>query len=347
MTVKASYEEKQASPELPIWLKKQLTPEELSQLNEKGMTPFIEKVITPEGQIFSGKIQLKQNQQDFELHFHSKKAKLEIPKSIDNEELNPDQVNDLKLGKIIKLKNGYIQIDQELNKVLIHSGRDLSVLSEIGGVKLTPKEQERYANGQPITKVMKTDKFDSYMIGTFKKGPNGAIEWDMNQTKMIEPHEYEKYNIDQLKITFNSVDKKLNQEKLMYEFLHGNDKVLPEIERLKTSGFSPTIEQIERNAKEAPKDRKNALLSSFGLDSNTYDRFKQCVEEKEIHKGLDQTKYKITHYNLTEKTITLQTENGVPVTTNLTSEIRTQKEFEHFQEMSRGKGMGKSTSMKI
>lgn len=349
MKVKAQYDVEQRDSELPEWLTKQLTEDESKALKTKGITPLIDKLVTPDGKLFTGKVQLREGKNgNHELHFHNKRAQLEIPERIDDQQLTKDEIKLLKKGEILRLKSGhYIQIDTDLNKVTIHTGRDLSVLKEIGGVKLSAEEQQRYANGKSITKLMKTHGHDAYMIGTFSKGPDGSIQWDADQTKMIQPSEYDKYNIEELRTKLNFESKDFDREKVMKEFLAGNDRLLPEIKQMKAEGYVPTIEAIERNSDNMPDARKNGLLAAFGMDSEMYNRFKKLVEEKEVHYGHDPKKFKITSYNLTENSITLESPTGNKMETQVTNEIKTTQEFAQFQEQSKGKGMGQAKSMKI
>lgn len=109
--------------------------------------------------------------------------KLNIPKKIMDKELNPEEIERLKGGEFIQIKdkktkiNFYVQVDPELNMIVVKSEKTLNIPNEMLGYKFTDIEKEKLANSELLPERIYRNKDGKYLMAqiTFSEDRKSII----------------------------------------------------------------------------------------------------------------------------------------------------------------------------
>jgi len=328
---------------LPEWMNKQIALEDLDRLRLGKKTQLLE-LVDENGKKLSGKMQVFTNGKESTINFHKveKKKQLEIGEEIEGIKIDKKQIKLLKSGKFISLNDGlYAAVDKDLNKVVLHTGKELETIQQVGDYKLSKEDKLSLLNGESLTKVLKNQN-GNHVITSFKfDTKNNQIEFDLDQTKVISPEEANKYDLGQKIDELNIGNTEPNR--IIKDFLDGNDKAMVQLTKLKSQGFNPSMDKLIELTNGADSLRSNAMLGAFNLDSKEFDRLKDIYEEKGVFEPSSPTQHKLEKININDKTITMS-DKGVEKTMKLNKVKTVQEQKVHLQSKSRGrmqsKGMG-------
>lgn len=108
------------------------------------------------GKLKKGKIRLENDENgQAKFHFHFFRENLEIPDRILGKRLTEDDKKNLEDGKTISIiKNGkdfYINVDNDLNKIVVSRASQIKLPDSIGNYMLTEKDKETLANSNTLS----------------------------------------------------------------------------------------------------------------------------------------------------------------------------------------------------
>lgn len=182
-------------------------------------SPFYNALVTQDGSIENGKFSLSYNQNTHELnvHYNLQQPKLFIPDRLFGIELSDEQkeklLNHETLGPIIiKGQDFYVNIDDELNKVVVKTGYEIQIPDLIGGYTLDPIEKNQLARGLELdTKIFEKDGVFFSSKLSLSKDNKGLVFSDLK--------EISKERAAELKKMFNvakaSSDRRIEKETLL------------------------------------------------------------------------------------------------------------------------------------
>jgi len=274
----------------------------------QGEMVMLENMQLPDGRIVDGKVKLvKDEKGELQVQLFEKKQVLEIPDQILSHKLTDKDKEDLLAEKTVAVKmvNGqslFLQVDKDLNRVMIHTERDLSIISELGNYKLTERDKAAWANGDKLpTRIFYDETTGSHFAASIRKTEDG---------KGIEYHNYKslkELDKDQLKDMIKkynegpdimtataSVTNSIKTEEAVkstpetsisktektieVNTTHDNERRFVEytnnkdyegLKRLAEEGFKPEKDLIDRTAKQLnlSNDEKKAVMTAIGNES--------------------------------------------------------------------------------
>lgn len=272
-----------------------------------GELVFLEN-LQRDGRIIDGKVRLSKDEHgDPRFEVFEKKQVLDLVKVdfVLSKPLTKENKEDLLAEKLVEVETPqgqklWLQYDKELHTIINRTTRDLSVITEIGGYKLTDREKLAWGAGDKLpTKVFYDDYTGSYFAASIRKTEDG---------KGVEYHDYKSLkNIDKDQI--QQLIKKYNQspdiiaatagvtnaiktgptntaelsntstkKTIEVNTVHDNDarfvnytnnKDYEGLKRLAAEGYKPEKELIDRtvNQLKLTTDEKKAVMMAIGNES--------------------------------------------------------------------------------
>ena len=322
-------------------MNKQISAEDFQRLKEGKKTNLIE-LVDPDGQKMTGKLQVFTKDKISDISFYKKEQKLkdlEIGDDIQGIKLDKTQIQLLKKGKFIEINDGvYASIDKDLNKVILQTGKELETLEQIGDYKLTKEDKLALLNGEELTKVLKNQNGNHVITPISWNKEKGQIEIDIDKTKVITPDEAHKYDLDKKIDDLNIRNTEPNR--IIKDFLDGNDKAMVQLKQLTKNGFNPSMDKLMELTNGAESSRANAMLGAFNLDSKQFERLKEIYEEKGVYddKGKLHT---VERIDLKDKSVTITSDGKLNKTLKI-DKVKTPKEFNmNMHTKSKGKTLNK------
>lgn len=330
---------------IPDWMSKQLDPVDFNLLLNGKKTGIV-SIVNEQGKPVTGKLQAFPGEEEtlIQCYKKNKKQQIEYPKEIDGEKMSADQLKLLKTGKYLALKDGnYLKIDKELNRVLIYTGKELSMISKIGDYQLTPADREQLLNDKELTRVLQ-NKNGQYVLTSFKyDDKKRELQIDYEKTKVITKQEAQKYGIEQKIEDLNQLN--ANPEKVMKNFLEGNDQAMVQIKKLQAQGYSPSIDTMLKVTNGQESSRTNQLINAFGVDSKKFQLMSTIYREKEARSLETGAKVAITEIDIKTQKIQGIDQDGKKVTLS-PGQIKTEKDYQlHIQSQSKNIGKSKGTGI--
>ena len=333
-----------ASHPIPSWLLSQTTKNQQEKLMSEQKV-MLTDIVTPEGEVKTGKIQIVPYNDIYQIQFFEKRKKLAIPKEIDGEKLTHEQIHALRQGKFIRLRNGkYFKVDRKLNRVLLYTSKELAEVSHVGNYKLTKEDQLKLLNGQSISKVLHNPHKDNFILTTFKFNlEKKCIEFDNNKTKLLTNTKAK----EQMKALnqLESIGDQRSPKELIREFLTGNDSVSVPLKKAFNEGFKMEIQDIMEVTNNLAHERAHGLLALLNQDTKSIERMQLLLSQQKVFDPQNDNELTITSYDLNKNQMTLQTKEGHRIETTLTHKLQTQDERKlHIQSMSMGISKSKGVS---
>lgn len=273
----------------------------------QGELVFLENMQLPDGRIVDGKVKLvKDDKGELQVQLFEKKQVLEIPDKILSHKLSDKDKEDLLAEKTVAIKTTsgqslFLQVDKDLNRVMIQTERDLSIISEIGNYKLTDRDKITWTNGEKLpTRIFYDDTTGAHFAASIRKTEDGkGIEYhnykslkdlDKDQIKdMIKRYNESPDIITATASVTNSIKteaSKSNHEvaisstekTIEVNTSHDNDRRFVEytnnkdyegLKRLATEGYKPEKELIDNTAKQLnlSNEEKKAVMAAIGNES--------------------------------------------------------------------------------
>lgn len=273
----------------------------------QGELVFLENMQLPDGRIVDGKVKLvKDDKGELQVQLFEKKPILEIPDQILSHKLSDKDKEDLLAEKTVGIKTSsgqslFLQVDKDLNRVMIQTERDLSIISEIGNYKLNERDKLAWANGEKLpTRIFYDETTGAHFAASIRKTEDGkGIEYhnykslkdlDKDQLKdMIK-----KYNegpdimtatasvTSSIKTEINNTNQEItvtrSEKTIEINTSHDNDRRFVEytnnkdyegLKRLATEGYKPEKDLIDRTAKQLnlSNEEKKAVMVAIGNES--------------------------------------------------------------------------------
>lgn len=141
-----------------------------------GREILLENAKSSDGQVKDAKICLYQDENGvLQNKVNFKEDKLEIPDRILGKTLTDEEKQELLKGHEIKLNTPqgdfYVKVDNDLNKVVVKSDREIKKLPEIGGYKLKEEEQKNLFEGKRLEPKVFKGK-EGYFIANVELTPD-------------------------------------------------------------------------------------------------------------------------------------------------------------------------------
>lgn len=273
----------------------------------KGELVFLQNMQLPDGRIVDGKIKLAKDENgSINIQLFEKKEVLEIPDKILAYKLSQKDKEDLLKEKAvaIKIPSGqtlFLQIDKDLNRVMIQTERDLSVISEIGNYKLNETDKIAWANGEKLpTRIFYDEKTGVHFAASIRKTDDGkGIEYhNYKSLKDVQPDKLKdmiksfnhgtdiitatssmtnsiktenKPNQQQAQVTEKHSSKEVNtshdNDRRFVEYT--NNKDFEGLKRLAQEGYKPEKELIDKTAQQLnlTTEEKKAVMSAIGNET--------------------------------------------------------------------------------
>jgi hypothetical protein len=266
----------------------------------RGELVFVQNVKLHDGRIVDAKLQLeKADNGEFKIKVFEKKEVLEIPNEILKYKLSEQEKSDLLAEKTvgIKIPSGqhlFLQVDKDLNRIMVKTERDLSIIAEIGKYKLTDQDKQLWVNGEKLpTRIFYDDQHQVYFAASIRKTEDGkGIEYhnykslkDLSQDQVTSM--MKEYNSPQSQIlkttvsvtnsiklpgedlqiekhSFKSIEvnTEVDNDKRFVEYT--NNKDYEGLKRLASEGYKPEKDLIDRTAAQLnmnTKDKENIMTA--------------------------------------------------------------------------------------
>lgn len=330
---------------IPDWMGTQLDPENLELLRKGKKTKPLE-LIDPAGKRQYGVLQAitKENETDIRLHKKNMKKDVDYPMEIDGEVLDKDQLKLLKSGKFVALKNGnFLKVDPKLNRVMIYTGKELEMVSQIGNYKLSPIDKQRLLNEQSLTRILQ-DKNGNHVLTkiNFDKDQKSFVV-DMEQTKVITQQEAEKYLVNQKVEDLNITN--ADPEKTMRQFLEGNDHAMVQLKEMQAAGYTPQMETLLNVTNNQESSRAHQLINSFDMDSKEFEKLTTIYYENQARSIQTGERLTITDIDIKNQKIIALDDQGKPKEMDFKS-TRTEAEHQIYIQ-SQGKSRSKDKGISL
>jgi len=272
-----------------------------------GEMILLENMHLPDGRIVDGKVKLIRDEKgELQVQLFEKKAVLEIPDQILSHKLSEKDKEDLLAEKTVAIKtlsgqSLFLQVDKDLNRVMIQTERDLSIISEIGNYKLSERDKLAWANGDKLpTRIFYDETTGSHFAASIRKTEDGkGIEYhnykslkdiDKDQLKdMIKKYNEGPDIITATASVTNSIKTEASkpapevsvtrsEKTIEVNTTHDNDRRFVEytnnkdyegLKRLAAEGYKPEKDLIDRTAKQLnlTNDEKKAVMAAIGNES--------------------------------------------------------------------------------
>ncbi len=297
----------------------------------KGELVFLQNMQLPDGRIVDGKIKLVKDENGaINVQLFEKKEVLEIPEKILAYKLSQKDKEDLLKEKAVAIKvpSGqtlFLQIDKDLNRVMIQTERDLSIISEIGNYKLNESDKIAWANGEKLpTRIFYDEKTGSHFAASIRKTEDGkGIEYhNYKSLKDVQPDKLKdlikSYNHgpdiitatssltdsikteskaaeQQIQVTETHSTKEVNtshdNDRRFVEYT--NNKDFEGLKRLAQEGYKPEKELIDKTAQQLnlSTQEKKAVMSAIG--NETQKNIPVIKQEDHVILTLNNKPYKV------------------------------------------------------
>lgn len=156
----------------------QLNEKQLNELYKNGMTSLMEN-FEYNGQVNDSKIKAQKENNEWKFELHNKSPKLTIPKKIMGSSLSNEQTKMLEQGKSIELTKfgktvGFVQVDNELNKVVVRGNNEVGIPEKMGDYKLNSEDKQKLMSGEQMdAKVFYDDKTNTYITANLAMSEKG------------------------------------------------------------------------------------------------------------------------------------------------------------------------------
>ncbi|MFZ1806413.1 MAG: DUF3945 domain-containing protein [Cyclobacteriaceae bacterium] len=303
------------------------------QVFANGELLFLENMRLQDGRIVDGKVKLvKDEKGEFTIPVFEKKEILEIPEQILSYKLSLKDKEDLMAEKAvaIKIPSGqtlFLQIDKDLNRVMIQTERDLSMISEVGKYKLTEKDKLAWVNGVKLpTRIFYEEKTGTYFAASIRKSEDGkGIEYhnykslkDLHPDKLKDLIKEVNYGPDVITAT-SSVTQSIKTDKAPIsehvtnkhstkeiDTTHDNDRRFVEytnnkdyegLKRLAQEGYKPEKDIIDRTTAQLnlTTSEKKAIMSAVG--NQTQKNIPVVQEKDHVILSLNNKPYKVLEFS--------------------------------------------------
>lgn len=232
---------------------------------EQGLESDLQQIKIKEDEYRTGKLLItKDNTGNPHIVFNFKEQNLNIPNKILDKELTEEDKKALLNGKTIlhpKSNTGPwvgIQIDKELNKVVLKSEKQLGIIKEINGYKLSLDEQKELFDTKTLgTKVFYDKKRDIHYSASIQIGADGKTIEFLNPTQLSKEEAKELEN--KLNAKENLVLQSLSDSTII---TNDQDKKPTIVESIADSKIT-SIQQTVTEKKEMSEIDKTKLISDL------------------------------------------------------------------------------------
>lgn len=157
-----------------------ISDQDKENLAKGNYSNLLENMQLEDGTIIDGKVKLNKDKEtgEFKLSIEERKPELKIGNKFLSHTFSKEDKKNLLEGKAVgpltinsglsTLKNVFLQVDSQLNKIVVKSSNQLSVFDKLGGYKLNDRDKNLLANNEKIPPRVYQGKDGKYFTAEIK-----------------------------------------------------------------------------------------------------------------------------------------------------------------------------------
>ncbi len=276
----------------------QLSESDRNRLSYGEYTSLLEDLYLDNGSVKDGKVKLSKNKNgELEFGFIFRNDQLEIPTELFGKKLTNEQIEKLDNGKTVAFKDNFnndvfLKVDNDLNRVVVSTSKQIGIPNSIGNYELSPLEKESLANnkelkthvflsenGAFLANVSLTDNKNGIIFSNIKAIENNQVSDLIDKYNSPDPSKRMKVTLDDVAqvgsnaITNNDIRNEINE---INEYV--ND----------TKTFSQTdIQLISNKIVLVDQQLKNLYNSNDNFSSDLKNNFYDSINTAYTKSGHD------------------------------------------------------------